>query len=125
MNRLRNRAILIGCATLLLCLVSCSPSLVSPDGRYKAVQVRGDAGVHYQVTDTKSGQLIFTTKAQYDTPNDVKGGVFSPDSKEFAAIYHYGHEGTYTWIGVWSTQTGAFLYSTRKAGWVTHADDVF
>ncbi len=97
----------------------------SPDGRYKAKKVGAGADIHYQVVEIKTGRIVLTTRAEYDTPNDVKAGGFSSDSKKFAAVYHYGHEGGYTWIGVWNTETGEFLYSKRKSGWRRSLRGVF
>ncbi len=99
--------------------------LTSPNGLYGAVLVDNDAGTHYQVVEIKTGRIVLTTRAQYDTANDVKAGGFSSDSKKFAAVYHYGHAGNYSWIGVWSTETGEFLYSKIKSGWTTSLDGVF
>lgn len=109
---------------LILLLASCSSSHFpnSPDGRYKAERV---SNVHYQVVEINTGRVILTTNAQYNTPNDVKAGGFSFDSMKFAAVYHYGHEGGYTWIGVWSTETGKFLYSEKKSGWTTSLNGIF
>src|SRR5687768_3053751 len=104
---------------------SCSPKLVSPDGLLKAVKLRDNGSVHYQVIEISTGRVVFTTHAQADTPNDVKEGVFSDDSKQFAASYHYGHNGTYTWIGVWSTETGDFVSSITRPGWKVGADWAF
>jgi hypothetical protein len=106
-------------------VVSCSPKMVSPDGLLKAVKVRENGSVHYQVIEISTGRVVFTTHAQADTPNDVKEGVFSEDSKQFAASYHYGHDGTFTWIGVWSTETGDFISSITRPGWEVGADWAF
>ena len=58
-------------------------------------------------------------RAQYKTPNDVKAGTFSANSKEFAAAYHYGHDGGYTWIGIWSVENGEMIREERRPGWTT------
>ena len=109
----------------ILLLTSCSGEIQSPDGRYKAIKVGGGADVHYRIVELKKGRTILTTTAQYATPNDVKAGGFSPDSKRFAAIYHYEPEGTYTWVGVWSTETGQFLYPRLQSGLVSSLDGSF
>jgi hypothetical protein len=115
---------------LFLMLLQASCSYVvdfpdSPDGRFSATLVRDGANAHYEVREIETGRLILTTHAQYWTPNDVKAGGFSSDSKKFAAVYHYGHEGEYTWIGVWDTETGEFLYSKKKRGCTTSLAGVF
>jgi hypothetical protein len=103
----------------------CQLKLRSPDGRYQASEVGTGNDIHYKVTDMSTGHELFTTQAQYKTPNDVKAGTFSPDSQEFAAAYHYGHEGSYTWIGVWNVGTGRFVRSERLPGWTTDICSVF
>lgn len=112
---------------LLPLLTSCSCRFPdSRDGRYRARTIDGGAtDVHYQVIEIKTDRVILTTNAEYRTPNDVKAGCFSPDSKRFAAAYHYGHAGNYTWIGVWSTETGEFLYSKTESGWRRDACGAF
>jgi hypothetical protein len=97
----------------------------TPSPPYRAKRVSSDTGVHYQVIEAETGRVTLTTWAQFSTPNDVKAGLFSSDWKTFAAAYHYGHEGGYTWIGVWSTETGGFLYSRRESGWTTSLGGVF
>ncbi|MEF8733258.1 MAG: hypothetical protein V5B40_15555 [Candidatus Accumulibacter meliphilus] len=83
-------------------------SIRSPNGKFeaRAVPSSDPKDVHYEVKEVPSGRVIVTTFAQFKTPNDVKAGAFSEDSKRFAAAYHYGHDGTYTWIGVWNLETG-------------------
>ena len=92
---------------------------------FAAKLVSTETGTHYQVVDRKSGQLILTTHAEFPTNNDVKAGGFSDDWKKFAAAYHYGGSGSYTWIGVWSTETGKFLYSVTRDNWTTSLAGVF
>jgi hypothetical protein len=87
--------------------------------------VNNYSGMHYQVMDIATGNIVLTTWAQYTSRNNVKAGGFSPDSGKFAAAYHYGHQGSYTWIGVWSTQTGQFLYPVSKPGYTRSFDGVF
>lgn len=100
-------------------------ALRSPDGKYEAVPVGSGKDRHYQVQDMETKRVVFTTSAQYPTPNDVKAGMFSPDAKEFAAAYHYGHEGSYTWIGVWSLANGQRVRTERKQGWTRDLASVF
>lgn len=89
-----------------------------PQNPYRAGRVYSDTGIHCQVIEIATNRVVLTTWAEYTTYNDVKACGFSSDWKKFAAAYHYGHEGNYTWIGVWSTETGAFLYSKREPGWI-------
>lgn len=79
---------------------------------------------HYTVFDM-GGSAVLTSHAEFDTPNDAKEAAFSRDSQKFSVVYHYSHAGNYSWFGVWSTQTGEFLYSVRKRGWTTNFRDVF
>lgn len=92
---------------------------------YAKTLVSTNTGAHCQVTETETGRTILTTWAQYSTPNDVKACQFSPDWGQLAAAYHYGHAGNYTWIGVWNTETGKFLYSRTEAGWTRDLSGVF
>jgi len=75
---------------------------------------------YYMVWEIATKRVVLTTHAKYDTPNKVKGFFWSPDSKKFAALYHYGarEEIAYTWIGVWSLESGEFLYAVSKPGWI-------
>jgi hypothetical protein len=94
-------------------------TLISPNGKYEAVRVsQGNGNVHYQIQERASGHILMTSRAQYKTPNDVKVGAFSSDSKQFAAAYHYSHKGKYTWIGVWTIATGSFRRETKISGFV-------
>ncbi len=119
------------CFTVLLFFLlinsafSQSLSLTSPDGQYEAKLKSKVKDVHYQIKEIATGRLILTTNAEYSTPNDVKAGKFSPDSKKFAAAYHYGHAGNYTWIGIWDIEAGKFLYSERKSDWIRDISWVF
>ena len=100
----------------------------SPNGKYQATSVRDDeGGAHYQVTEIGREQaVLMTTHAQYQSPNDVKACSFSADSAKFAAAYHYGHEGNYTWVGVWSLPDGKFLRPDRLKGWeIMIPDSIF
>lgn len=102
------------------------PSLLpSPDRRYEAMRVVSGNDAHYQVREIGTGHIAMTTHAQYETPNDVKAGLFSPDSRKIAAAYHYGHEGNYTWIGIWDIETGNLVGTERKSGWTTDIYSVF
>ena len=97
----------------------------SPDGRFRAEIVRRD-GVHYQVRPAKTGDLILTTRAQFRDPNDCKHLKYSLDSTKVSCVYHYSHAGRYSWFGVWSTETGKFLYEREKRGvWTTDFAGVF
>ena len=91
--------------------------LHSPDGKYGATRIRHQGGFHFQVGEVESGRVVFTTHGQYSTPNNVKTGRFSPDSTNFAAAYHYGHAGNYTWVGIWSLKTERRIRSKRLSGW--------
>ena len=97
--------------------------IFSPDFYYVAVKYGQMPGVHYLVVDLQESKTLFITSAEYDTPNDVKAGSFSPDSAKFAAVYHYS--GPRTWIGVWDIKTGK-LYTTRTRNhWTTSFSGVF
>jgi hypothetical protein len=82
----------------------------SSDGKYEAVKVSTTKGWQYQVTEVMTKKEILITQGHYDTPNDVKAGLFSPDSKRIAAAYHYkangSHNRDYTWVGIWNIETG-------------------
>ena len=109
-------------------LLSCAQDgsfLESPDGHFRATTVGAGADTDYQVVEIGTGRIILTTKPQYDTPNDVKVGGFSSDSKKFAAVYHYGHDGGYSWTGVWNAETGQFLYSRKTSGWTRSVREAF
>jgi hypothetical protein len=83
-----------------------------------ARKVKMGQDIHYEVIDQTKNYKVFTTRAQYSTPNDVKSAVFSSDSRSFAVTYHYGHQGNYTWLGVWSTESGEFLSGVTTSGWL-------
>ncbi len=99
----------------LLSLAQPQRSIVSPNGRYKAVLVPiPPRGLHYEIRDTNTNRTLFTTREQRGrTQNDVKAGRFSQDSTQFAAAYHYGHKGRYTWIGVWTLVNNVVLYRSQ------------
>jgi len=95
----------------------------SPDGKYQGVRVRTGMGdAHYQVKEVGTGRTVMTTQAQCETPNEVKAGLFSPDSKHIAAAYHYGDGGGYTWVGIWDIETGNLIDTKRKSG---HTADLY
>jgi len=97
-----------------------SPSqLESPNGRYIAMPITSNGGVHYQVREKSSGRIVLTTHAQFKEGNDVKTGLFSQDSESFAAAYHYGHKGGYTWVGMWTIGTGFLARSEGFPGFIT------
>lgn len=117
---------LVGLCLLVTCVVFAqSGGLRSPDGKYQAMQVGAGSDQHYQIKEVGTERVVLTTQAQYRTPNDVKAGLFSADGKEFAAAYHYGHEGSYTWIGIWSLETGQLVRTERKSGWTRDVASVF
>ena len=117
---------LVGLCLLVACAVFAqSGGLRSPDGKYQAIQVGAGSDRHYQIKEVETDRVVLTTQAQYRTPNDVKAGLFSADGKEFAAAYHYGHEGSYTWIGIWSLETGQLVRTERKSGWTRDLASVF
>jgi hypothetical protein len=113
--------LLVGFLLAAGCGLQCELYLRSPDGRYQALEVGSRPDIHYQITEIATGRVILTTRAQYPTPNDVKAGTFSPDSQEFAAAYHYDHppRGRYTWIGIWSLNSGALIRPKEPPGWLT------
>ena len=98
-------------------------SFISPDGQYEATPVQtGPKIKHYEVRNTQTRKILFTTNAKYPG-NDVKAGVFSPDSTQFAAAYHYGPEEPrypkgYTWIGIWDIKRREQLWCVQQPNWV-------
>lgn len=113
---------------LLLSSAVCAQStlLRSPDRKFEAFVVAGPGSdLHFQVKETKTGRIVLTTEPQYSTPNIVKAGMFSPDSKEFGAGYHYGHKGSYTWVGIWSLETGKRVRAAEQSGWIQDISFVF
>ncbi len=111
---------------LLVIIIPCygQPRFGSPNGKYEAIRFGSGRDIHYKVMEIKTGDEVLVTNAQYDTPNDVKAASFSPDSKKFAAAYHYSHKGRYTWIGIWDMKTG-MLRQKEKPGWTTDICSVF
>lgn len=91
----------------------------SPDGRYEATRVGSGNNLHYQIRQVATNRPVLTTHAEFAQANDVKVGVFSPDSKMFAAAYHYGQAGGYTWIGIWSLESGSLVRAKTRPGWTT------
>ena len=77
------------------------------------------------VRDVSANRTVVRTFAEFPTPNDVKAGLFSPDSKEFAAAYHYSHDGNYTWVGIWDLETGKLSRKVRLEGWIRDLSPVF
>jgi hypothetical protein len=104
-------------------------SIRSPDGQYiaNAATYSGQpSNVHYRVVSSDgSNRVYFDTHAQYKTPNDVKAGSFSSDSRHFAAAYHYGHKGDYTWVGVWELPSGRLVHSETASGFLRDVSWVF
>ena len=92
----------------------------SGDGAFGAHKTQD--GNHYTVRTVSTGDLVLTTHPQYaddpsDANNDVKAAMFCPGSNVFAATYHYwGGTGIYSWIGHWSTATGAFVGGQSAEG---------
>jgi hypothetical protein len=105
----------------------------SPDHRFKAEKFPCDNSNKppilqeeancYLVREIKTQKIVFYAHPQRhsDFPG-VKVQMFSDDSKKWAAYYHYGdrddEHSQYTWIGVWSTETGELLYSREDPGWI-------
>jgi hypothetical protein len=94
--------------------------VISPDGTKRAAIVQNKKGTHFQIMDVKSTNIWFPTFAQHSSPNDVKAGIFSHDSRQFAAAYHYEHNGKYTWVGVWDVESREFLRESKFPGWIRY-----
>jgi len=125
-------AVLIG-LLLAITLISCKPRFESPDHRFKAEKlncysdnappiVREEANC-YLVREIKTQRIVFYAHPQrYSDFPGVKVQMFSDDSKKYAAYYHYGDKkdesSQYTWVGVWSTESGELLYSREDPGWI-------
>jgi hypothetical protein len=121
-------------AILLLASLACSSTItppasgISPDDRFQAQLTSTSNNINsaYEVIEIKTGNLVLTTYSQYpESRNNVKAAKFSDDSKKFAVAYHYSHNGDYTWVGVWSTETGEFLYSGEIRGFTTNLNRIF
>jgi hypothetical protein len=112
----------------------------SPDHRFKAEKFACDNSNKppilqeeancYLVREIKTQKIVFYTHPKrYSDFGGVKVWRWSNDSKKFAAYYHYGDRkdksSHYTWIGVWSTETGELLYSREDPGWITIYDEKF
>ena len=97
----------------------------SPDGRYEADIVGAGGNLHYRIREVATVRIVLTTTGEFTTPNDAKAGLFSPDSKLFAAAYHYGHAGGYTWVGVWNLQSSMRVRAETKPGWTADISFVF
>jgi hypothetical protein len=113
-------AVLSGCGAVE------GQTLTSPDRRFRAEVVRSN-GTHYQIVEVATNRVVLTTSAQFSSPNDVKAGAFGASAagdSRFAAAYHYGHAGNYTWIGVWSMD-GKLVHSTTRPVWTKSIGDVF
>ena len=118
---------------LLLVSIACGGSIIppspatSPDGRFEArlTQTSNNTNSAYEVIEISTGKLILSTFPKYSSLNDVKAAKFSDDSKEFAVAYHYNDGSPYTWVGVWSTETGKFLYEKRIEGFTKNLNGVF
>lgn len=97
---------------------------ISSDGRYGVLMTSG-SGPHCQVFEIQNNSLKFTTWAKPPSDNDVKNCDFGSNNTQFAAAYHYSDNGDYTWIGVWSIQTGAYLGCFETFGWITDLSGAF
>ncbi len=97
----------------------------SPNGKYEAVLVGSDKIQNYHIKDQTTGEIIFQTKGPYGKQNDVKAAMFSDDSQQFAAAYHFSHEGGYTWIGVWDVNTGNMIRTEKVDGYTTDISWIF
>jgi hypothetical protein len=134
MSTINERRILSGVfvsGVLMVAVLSLAPrplaqpsSFVSPDGQYEAALVQMSPRIkHYEVRDAKTRKTSYlTTNAKY-SGNDVKAGVFSPDSTQFAAAYHYGPEEPrypkgYTWIGIWDIKRREQVRCIEQPNWV-------
>ena len=98
----------------------------SPDGKYEAIKVAFEKGAeNYRVMELATGRIAITTQPERKWPNDVKAGLFGPDSKRIAAAYHYGENGGYTWVGIWDIETGTLVETKKQSGWVRNLHWVF
>lgn len=128
MTVLRTKMFFLLILLSLLMIIPCygQQTFRSLDGRYEAILTGSGSHQHYKVIETKTGKQVMLTHSQYPkTPNDVKAAVFSPDSKQIAAAYHYGHKGGYTWIGIWDINSGMLLDSKELPGYTTDVSSVF
>lgn len=131
---------IIFCGLLLFCIqTSCKFTAKSSDGRYEAGKEEVTSypkspmdrppmkETSFVVREIGTKRIILCTRPKYETPNDVKYGKFSPDSKKFAGYYHYGSDTKhgYTWIGVWSLETKELLYSIEEPGWIEYPSEEF
>ena len=125
-----NQVVLVICLSFLsFNLSSCfHDPTISPDGRFQArlTEPSDYTNSAYEVIEIETGKTILTTHSEYpDRPNDVKAEIFSADSKMFGVAYHYSHAGSYTWVGIWSTETGEFLYGEKIEYWTTNLENVY
>ncbi|HVF14330.1 MAG TPA: toll/interleukin-1 receptor domain-containing protein [Acidimicrobiales bacterium] len=90
----------------------------SPDGRFRAIF----NGINYQVVNLATSAVVLTTIDEYGEANEVQTADFSADSTIFAAGYHFSHEGLYTYVGYWSTSSGALVTSKRVPGFLYSLD---
>jgi hypothetical protein len=123
----------VALAILLLVSLACGGNIIppssatSPDGRFEArlTQTSNSINSAYEVIEISTGKLVLSTYPKYSSLNDVKAAKFSDDSKKFAVAYHYNQGESYTWVGVWSTETGDFLYQKRIEGFTKNLNGVF
>lgn len=132
LNTLRNAvsstSVLLALSSIVLLSpqsILAQPTVGSPDLRYEAMRVGSGKDLHYVVRDVSTNRTVVRTFAEFPTANDVKAGFFSSDSKEFAAAYHYSHDGNYTWVGIWDLQSGKLSRTVRIESFVRDLSSVF
>lgn len=91
--------------------------VISPNGKFRAEPIGNFPQIDYQVIDISTGEVLFRTESLENGVNDIKFGCFSSDSKKFAAVYFYGHEGTFSWAGIWDLKTGEKIQERRAKGY--------
>ena len=106
--------------------VAVPPEVFSPDGKYRAVGYGDEKDQHYKIEIRETKQFVFNTRAKYTTPNLVKAGKFSPDSKMFAAAYHYGNgSNKYTWVGIWDIEKAILVGEEEFQGHQRDLSSIF
>ncbi|MFZ2957151.1 MAG: hypothetical protein WA705_09695 [Candidatus Ozemobacteraceae bacterium] len=99
--------------------------LASPDEKYNAEPIGSFPQIDYQIIKSDTGESVFRTDSLNSGVNDVKTGCFSPDSRYFAAVYFYGHKGTFTWTGIWDVKTGRKIREKTCKGYVRDTSWIF
>lgn len=103
----------VGCGGGVGGSVTTLPAFTS-DGKYRVDKSGDDIGVF----DSKTGEELFRSKPQFDSPNNAKAWALSQDGKYLAVAYHYGHKkGGYTYVAVYSIPSGGFIRSTEVRGY--------